>query len=300
MSFTFAGCDPREDGDKIDITAVTFPCYDFARAVAKDRADIAMLIRPGAEIHSYDPSPQDIAAIAKSDVFIYIGGESDAWVDRIIDAIDADKVKIVRLIDYVEAVEEEIVEGMEEEEAGDGGEEEAEYDEHIWTSPTNAIIMIDALCGVLSELDGGNAEFYAENAESYTGEIAAVRDEIADVVAAASVKKIVVADRFPFRYFADEFGLEYSAAFPGCSDEADASPATIQYLINAVKNENIACVYYVELSNQGIANIIKEETGCQTALLHSCERPTADEFNSGATYVTFMKNNVQALKKGVK
>jgi zinc transport system substrate-binding protein len=301
-----SGCKGGGAG-RVKVVATIFPCYDFARAAAGGGDGITMLIDPGAEVHTYEPSVRDVETIRNCQLFIYIGGESDVWVETVLSPADTSGMRILRLMDCVEAVEEEVVEGMQEEEEEEAEEEgeEPEYDEHIWTSPANAVRMVNAVRDALIELDGGNAAEYAENAAAYVEKITGVQRDLRRAVDSAVRKKIVVADRFPFRYLADEFGLEYAAAFPGCSAESDISAATLAYLVNVVRSENIPCVYYLEMGGVNIANTVRNEVQrdktkrVATALLHSCERVTAAEFRSGATYVSLMKNNVTALKKGV-
>ncbi|MDO9492371.1 metal ABC transporter substrate-binding protein [Acetobacterium sp.] len=280
---------------KISIVTTIFPVYDFARAIGGDQAELTMLVKPAAEVHSYDPSPADIIKIQDADVFIYIGGENDAWVSTILDSMDTRNKKIIRLMDAVKPVAEETVEGMEAEPA----EAEIEYDEHIWTSPKNAILMINEIAAALAEIDAQNADAYTKNAADYTAQIQAVDDEITKIVAASPNKLLVFGDRFPFRYFVDEFGLEYKAAFPGCSTDTEASAGTLAYLMNTIKEKNIKYVYYIELSNQNIARAISEQTGAQLLQLHSAHNVTKDDFDAGATYVSIMQQNVENLRKGL-
>jgi zinc transport system substrate-binding protein len=291
--------------DKLNIVATTFPCYDFARAVAGDKAEITLLLRPGSEIHSFDPSPGDIIKIQTADLFIYVGGESDVWVEKTLESSDLSKLKTARLIDFIAPYEEEVIEGMTEEDEGHDheaeaeGEEEAEYDEHIWTSPANAIALTSTLAEIIAALDPKNADFYAANAAKYIEEIKGVQAEIAEVVKNAKRKKLLVADRFPFRYLVEEYSLDYAAAFPGCSAEMDASAATVAFLINTVKKEKLPYIYHIELSNKRIADTIKNETGVKTLELHSVQNVSADEFKKGETYVSIMKRNAQNLKLGL-
>ena len=198
-------------------------------------------------------------------------------------------------MDAVKPVAEETVEGMEAEPA----EAEIEYDEHIWTSPKNAILMINEIAAALAEIDAQNADAYTKNAADYTAQIQAVDDEITKIVAASPNKLLVFGDRFPFRYFVDEFGLEYKAAFPGCSTDTEASAGTLAYLMNTIKEKNIKYVYYIELSNQNIARAISEQTGAQLLQLHSAHNVTKDDFDAGATYVSIMQQNVENLRKGL-
>lgn len=298
-----------ESAGKISIVTTIFPVYDFARAIAGGQAELTMLVKPAAEVHSYDPSPADIIKIQEADVFIYIGGENDAWVSTILESMDTSNKKIIRLMDAVKPVEEETVEGMEAEEEEvvakttqnktEPAEEEIEYDEHIWTSPKNAILMVNEIAVALAEIDPQKAAVYTQNAADYTAQIQAVDDEIAGIVAAAPNKLLVFGDRFPFRYFVDEFGLDYKAAFPGCSTDTEASAGTLAYLMNTIKENNIKYVYYIELSNQNIAKAISEQTGAGLLQLHSVHNVTKDDFDAGATYVSIMQQNVENLRKGL-
>jgi len=289
--------DTMKSDDKISIVATIFPQYDFTRAIVGDKADLTMLIKPGGETHSYDPSPGDIIKIQNADVFIYIGGENDEWVNTILESMDTSNKKIIRLMDSVRAVEEETIEGMETEEHDH--EEEVEYDEHIWTSPKNAILMINAITDIICEMDGRNADTYKQNAAAYTAQIQEVDNEITEIVDHATHKLLVFGDRFPFRYFADEFGLDYRAAFNGCSTETEASAATLAYLIDTVKKSNMSHIFYIELSNQNIAKVISEQTGAKMLLLHSCHNVSKDDFQAGATYLSLMKQNAAHLRKGL-
>jgi zinc transport system substrate-binding protein len=293
----------KQNKTKIDIVATIFPPYDFARAVIGDRANLTMLINPGAEVHSFDPTPADITKIQKADVFIYIGGENDAWVHTILESMDISKKKIIKLIDHVAPVAEESVEGMEtehEEKETRDSQKEIEYDEHIWTSPKNAIMMIDAIAKDLCEIDPSNAQEYKQNASTYTSQIQTVDDEIKETVAKSSNKLLVFGDRFPFRYFVEEFGLSYRAAFNGCSTESEVSAGTLAYLIDTVKNNHIHYIFYIELSNQNIAKAISEQTGAEMVLLHSCHNVSRDDFIKGVTYLALMKQNATTLQKVMK
>lgn len=296
MGITACGNTAVESNDgKISIVATIFPEYDFARAISGGNADVRMLVSPATEIHSYEPSPQDIVTVQNADLFIYIGGEGDAWVEKILSAIDTSNMKILKMMDTVEIVEEEIVDGMEAESDSD----EIEYDEHIWTSPKNAVKMVNAICGAMSEIDEKNADIYSSNAAAYNEEIEAVDNEIKQIVDSASKKMLVFGDRFPFRYFADEFGLSYYAAFPGCSGETDASANTIAKLVTRIKDNNLPAVFYVELGNHTMADSIAAQTGTKSLMLHSCHNVSREDFDNGVTYIQLMKNNAETLKEGL-
>jgi zinc transport system substrate-binding protein len=283
---------------KINVVTTIFPPYDFVREVAGDRVNLTMLLPPGAESHSFEPTPQDIIKINNCDIFIYVGGESDAWVERILESVDTTKIEIVTLMDCVEVVEELVVEGMQEEEE-EGGEEEPEYDEHVWTSPRNAKLIVTEITGALKKRDPSNAAVYERNLEAYTAKLDSLDISFRDLVQGAKRKTIVFGDRFPFRYFADAYGLSYFAAFPGCSTETECSVATIVFLINKVRVEKIPVVFHIELSTERIADSICEETGAKKLLLHAVHNITKRDFDRGMGYYDFMSQNVNTLREAL-
>lgn len=310
----------KHDG-KLQIVVTSFPQYDFARAVAGDNADIQMLIKPGVETHSYEPTPDDIRKIQNSDLFIYNGGGNDKWVDGILDSIDMSKTKTLKLEDCVNLIEEDETVGLEgvathshdhdhshedgedhdhEDAEGHEGHEHSttdiEYDEHVWTSPINAIKIVKEINTVLNQLDEKDADKFDANAKQYISEIEDIDSQIRDIVKNAKRKTLVFGDRFPFKYFVEEYGLDYKAAFPGCSDEMEPSAETVSYLVNFIRQENIPVVLYVELSSQKVANTLENETGVKTMCLNSAHNLSQQDFENGATYVSIMKENIKTLK----
>lgn len=292
----FSAADFGEAETELNIVVTDFPCYDFARAVAGDGANITMLIKPGAEVHSFDPTPADVAAMLEADLFIYIGGESDVWADEMLASMDAGP-RTLRMFDSVQAVETEYVVGMEHDEHEHDGHEE--YDEHIWTSPANAALMVQAVADALIECDGGNADKYAANAQGYIEEIKAVDARIQGIVDSAERRELVFGDRFPFLYLARQYGLTYHAAFPGCAAETEPSAKTLMFLIDHVASEKLPAVYQIDMSTGVIAQTIAQETGAEVLTLHSMQNVTADEFAAGETYVSIMNKNADALEKGL-
>ena len=314
-------------GGKISIVATIFPQYDFARAIVGDKAELTMLLPPASESHSFEPTPADIVKIQNCDVFIYVGGESDDWVKGILDSMDTSKMRIITLIDCVEAVEEELVEGMEAEDEGDGGPgaaaepgtsgqgtsdtppsaapdsanttAEPEYDEHVWTSPRNAKLIVQKISDAVCAADPANASAYKANTTAYLSQLDDLDAKFQDVVDKSVRKTIVLGDRFPFRYLADAYGLQYFAAFPGCSTESDASAKTVAFLIDKVNAEKIPVVFHIELSNQKMANTIAEATGAKVLLLHACHNISKEDFQSGKGYLDLMAANVDALKQAL-
>ncbi len=281
--------------DKLSIVATDFPCYDFARQVAGERANVTMLIKPGVEVHSYEPSPSDILAISQADLFVYIGGEGDAWVRNILEGFDAGEApQSLRMMDVVEALPE-----AHDSEAHSHDAETPEYDEHIWTSPQNALRMVAAMATALSEVDPDHAADYASASANYSAQIAGIDAAIAQLVQSGVRHELIFADRFPFLYLVREYGLDYTAAFPSCSAETEPSPKTIMSLIDRVIEDQIPVIYTIEMSTQTVAKTIAEATGAQIETLHSVQTVTQQEFEAGESYVSLMWKNVDALQKGL-
>lgn len=297
--------------NKKRIVVTSFPQYDFSRAVAGDKVDIQMLIKPGVETHSYEPTPDDIQKIQNADLFIYTGGENDEWVEGILDSIDTSNLQTLKLEECVNLIEEDETVGLEgvnthshDHEHEEGEEHDnhnhsstgIEYDEHIWTSPINAIKIVEKINEVLDKLDEQNANTFDENAQKYIFEIKDIDSQFRDIVSNAKRNALVFGDRFPFKYFVEEYGLEYKAAFPGCSDEMEPSAETISYLVNFIKKENIPVVLYLELSNQKVADTLARETGTKTMCLNSAQNVSQQDFDKGVTYISIMKDNIKTLK----
>ncbi|MGL6201846.1 MAG: metal ABC transporter substrate-binding protein [Lachnospiraceae bacterium] len=291
----------------LNVVTTLFYQYDFAKQIAGDNGNVELLLRPGQESHSYEPTPQDIIAIQEADLFIYNGTVSETWVEKVLEGMDTDKVTVLSMMDYVDVKEEEIVEGMEDDEEHDEDEadadheeeEEVEYDEHIWTSPVIAQDLLAVIAETMEGLDADNKDVYAANADSYKTQLQDLDAQFKEVVDNAQRKTIVFGDRFPLRYFVDEYGLSYYAAFPGCSTETEPSPATIAFLTNEIKEEAIPVVYYLELSNETIADTLCENTGAKKLEFHSCHNVTQEEMDDGETYITLMERNVEALRQGL-
>jgi len=283
-----------EQSEKLSVVSTIFPSYDFARQIAGELADVTMLLPPGGESHSFEPTLQDIAKIQNCGVFIYGGGESDAWVEKILAAIDTSKVKIVTLMDCVELLEEP------EEDAGHGHDHEEEeehvYDEHVWTSPRNAKLIVEDILKALCEADAENAPAYLDNAREYLAKLDTLDQSFQEIADAGARRTLIFGDRFPFLYFTRAYGLEPFAAFPGCSHETQASPATVKQLIDKINAEKIPVVFHQELSDTKMAETISKATGAQVMLLHACHNISKADFAAGKGYLDFMEDNLQALR----
>ncbi len=295
------GCqtEKNKDSDRLSIVTTIFAPYDFARELAGDKADVTMLLKPGAEAHTYEPTPQDIITIDNSDIFIYVGGENDAWVDDILTSIDTSNTRIIKLLDCVQVYEEELIEGMEEVEEEEEEGEEPEWDEHVWTSPVNAVTISQKLEETMAELDTDNAQVYKANLDAYVDKLNALNEEFKQVVENGQRQEFIFGDRFPLRYFAEEYGIKYYAAFPGCAADNEASPATIAFLINKVKEDKIPVIFKIELSNGNIADTIAEDTGAKVLTFYTCHNVSSDDFDAGETYLSLMERNVESLREAL-
>ena len=294
------------DNGKLKVITTIFAGYDFVRQIAGDNVDLSMLLKPGAEAHSYEPTPRDIIEIQNCDIFIYVGGENDAWIDNILDSIDSGKMRTIKLLDCVDdRYEEETVEGMDaheehEHEHGDEhGDEHDEWDEHVWTSPVNAGQICGKIASVLEDEDPDNADTYAANCSKYIKELDKLDEYIRQIVTESPRDTIVFGDRFPVRYFIEEYGLKYYAAFPGCSQENEASAATIAFLEDKVREQNIPVIFKMELSSPNMAQTIADDTGAVVRTFYSGHNISKDQFETGETYLSLMYDNAEALKEAL-
>lgn len=292
-----------EENDKLKVVAVNFPAYDFARQIAGDDMDVSMLLPPGTESHSFEPTPQNIIDIGNADLFIYNGGESDNWVTQILDAADNPNLVTLSMMEQVTVVDEEMKEGMQAEEvhehSDDEGGEDVEKDEHVWMDPQNARKIVDAIAEEMGKIDPQRKEIYTERVETYSAKLQELDDNLHAMADGAVRKTIIVGDRFPFRYLTDALGLDYYAAFPGCSTEVEPSAATVAFLIDKVKDEKIPVVFGMELSNGKMADTICESTDAVKMTLNSAHNVSKEDFESGVTYIDIMNQNMAALKEAL-
>ena len=316
----------KEVEKKYSVISTSFPGYDFARAVAGKNTDISvkMLLKPGAESHSFEPTPQDILAIKNSNLFVYVGGDSDEWVKKVISEIDTKKTRVVKLVDSVKTKNEELVEGMEDEDDQDHKDadhdhkhhdhkddhddhkdghkhdgDEPEVDEHVWTSLRNAKEITEKIMKEMINFDREEEGKLKENGKNYMAKIDETDKRIADMVKYARRKEIVVADRFPLRYFVDDYGLKYYAAFPGCSEQTEANTKTVSFIIKKVKEDKIPAVFKIELSKGLVAETVAKETGAKILEFQSAHNISERDFGFGVTYVDLMERNFEVLKQAL-
>lgn len=320
LSLSLAACAaPAEkaDGGKLQIVTTLFPYYDFARAIAQDRADVTLLLSPGREAHSFEPTPLDAVTISEADVFLYNGGEGEYWVESMLDAAGEHIAVASRMMDYVDALNEEYVEGMQgadghdhdhehgshdhdhDHEEDEHDSDEIEYDEHIWTSPKNAVVLCRAVCDAICKADPANEDFYRTNCDDYCAQLEALDARFSALCESAPRRLLIFADRFPMLYFCREYGLDYRAAFHGCSGDTEPSLATIKFLIDKVEDENIPVVYTIDFGTKKVAAVVSECTGAAIETLYSMQTVSRADFDAGETYLTLMERNFEALRKGL-
>lgn len=297
-------------GEKLKIVTTIFPEYDWVKQILGEEssnAELTMLLDDGVDLHSYQPTAEDITKISDCDLFIYVGGESDTWVDDALKEAVNKNMKVINLLDVLgnTVKEEEVVEGMEaeeEEEESEGAEEEPEYDEHVWLSLKNAQVLCKEIGKDLEDLDKAHADVYQKNTDAYVEALAALDKKYQETVDAANQKTLLFGDRFPFRYMVDDYGLTYYAAFVGCSAETEASFKTISFLAKKVDELGLRYVMTIEKSDQKIAKTIIQNTkekNQQILTLDSMQSTTSKDVENGTTYLSVMADNLNVLKEAL-
>ena len=290
--------------EKIKIVTTIFPEYDWVREILGDKADsaeITMLLDNGVDLHSYQPTADDIIRISDCDLFVYVGGESDGWVEGALKSAANKDRKVINLLEILgdSVKEEETVEGMQEAEEDHG---EKEYDEHVWLSLKNAKTLVGAISAALQELDPDNKDTYAANADAYGQKLSALDAEYRKAVSAGTYKTLLFGDRFPFRYLVDDYGLSYYAAFAGCSAESEASFETVSFLARKVDEGKLPCVLTIEGKNHKIAETIVQNTAGKNQkilTMDSMQSTTSQDVARGTTYLSLMEKNLDVLKEAL-
>ncbi|MBR6254398.1 MAG: zinc ABC transporter substrate-binding protein [Clostridiales bacterium] len=297
----------KNSDKKLKIVTTIFPEYDWVMNVLgdeKENADVTLLLDNGVDLHSYQPTADDILKISECDLFIYVGGESDEWVEDVLDQATNKDMAVINLLDSLgdQVKEEEMVEGMQGEEH-EHDEEEPEYDEHVWLSLKSASSLVETIGNKLAQVDKDHADTFKKNAEDYKKKLLDLDKKYQEAVGAASVKTLLFGDRFPFRYLVDDYGLSYYAAFVGCSAESEASFETIAFLSKKVDELNLKAVMTIEGPNHKIAETIKENTSSkdQSILtMDSMQSITSKDVKNGTTYLSIMEKNLDVLKEALK
>lgn len=291
MTFAFCSCGEVERSTgKISVVTTIFPYYDFASSVSKGTCDVDMLLKPGSDVHSFEPTPSDILKIRNADLFIYNGGESDEWVDSILESLgDTDKPVVMKMTDYVKPLTE----------MDADHHAEDEEDEHIWTSLDNAKTLVSKISDEVSKLDQKHKTIYNKNSLDYIEKISKVQSEIENTVNSSKSKKIVVGDRFPLLYFATEFSLDWECAFPGCSTETEPSLDRLSKLTDTIEKDKIKTILKLEMSENKVADTLADETNTKVRTFYSAESVSKEDFANNVTYVDLMERDNNALKEAL-
>lgn len=293
-----------DEHDGLNIICTAFPQYDFVKNIIGSEEGITLLLDNGADLHSYEPTARDIIKIGSADMFIYIGGVSDDWAEGVIQSANNPELKAIALMDLVDTLKEEYVAGMQQENHvhehhdAHSGDHSGE-DEHIWLSIKNSIIITQALCDAICETNPDNSEKYRSNAENYISELTKLDNEYANVISSSTRKTVLFADRFPFRYLTEDYGLTYFAAFAGCSSESEASFETMAFLIDKTKELNLPVVLTIEGSDGSLAKTVCDSAGAETEVLNSCQSVSATDIANGTSYLNIMESNLEVLREAL-
>lgn len=286
----------KEETDQPKVITTIFPYYDFVHQIGGDYVDVEMIVPAGMDTHSFEPTASDMIQIGKADLLIYNGGEMETWVPQVIEAAENNHLAADAMMNYVDTFLEEHVEGMEEE----AEEEEAEeVDEHIWTSPVNAQRIVIQIAKDLAKLDPEHKDAYLENAQDYVQELEHLHRQLKKVTEQAQNRYLVFGDRFPLRYFVEEYDLEYTAAFAGCSSDTEPSAETIAYLTDQVRERQLPVVLKIELTSPRVAEAIAEAAGARVRTLSTCHNVTREQFLEGITYLELMEQNISVLEEAL-
>ena len=301
-----------EKSGKLQVVTTLFPYYDFARVIGGERIEPTLLLPPGMEPHSFEPTPMDVVKLNDADVLIYNGGSGELWVEEILHSADNPTQYVLCAMEEVEIVEAEVVEGMEDaphehSEENFGSEnhhheedsDHVEYDEHIWTSPLNAMAIAKAVCATLSAADPEGAAYYEENLTGYLAELTALHEEFLAIRENADRDLLLFGDRFPLLYFCNTYDLRYRAAFHGCAGDTEPGIGTIKFLIDLANEENLPVVFTIELSSGKVAQVISESSAAVPRTFYSLQNISRDDFNTGETYLSLMWKNTEVLKEAL-
>ena len=295
-----------EDG-RLQVVCSLFPYYDFVREIGGAYVSPRLLVAAGREAHSFEPTPMDVIRVSRADVFVYNGGEGEQWVDEILSSAGENIPTVLRMMDYADTLTEEPLAGHDDHDHADHDHEhdddhdsdDIEYDEHIWTSPVQAMKLCRAICDALCAADPAHAAVYRSNLENYLGQLAELDVAFRQVCSEKKRSLLVFGDRFPLLYFCREYGLDYRAAFHGCSSDTEPSLYTLKFLIDKVRQQDIPVVYALELSSRKVADAIAETTGVTVETFYSCQTVSQADWAAGEGYVSLMRRNVAALREGI-
>ena len=295
----FCGCNAKTTAERQDpgitVVATLFPQYDFARAIIGDSGTVTMLLSPGMESHTYEPTPADLIAINRCDLFLYTGEEMEAWAHELLDGLDNEDVVVCETASGIDLAMTDHGDGHNHDDHGHG----YVYDPHIWTSPVNAVKMVETIRDAIISVDPENEALYTANAAAYIAELKNVDEALRDVVSSSKRRTLVFAGRFALHYFEEEYGLDHISAYDSCSAETEPSAAAIKEMIDAIKQDQIPVVYCEELVDTKTADTIAAESGAEVLVFHSCHNVSKKDFDAGVTYIDLMRQNIVNLEKGL-
>lgn len=288
----------KDDNEKIKIVATLFPQYDFAKQIGGNKVDVTLLLTPGTETHTYEPTPQDIINVNNSDLFIYTGAYMEPWSDKIASSIDSDTV-ILDSSKNINLIPSEHSEEDEDHEEHESESHHHEYDPHIWLNPQNAIGMVNNITNELCNIDPENTSYYKENAKNYIVQLNLLDTDIENTIKKSSKKNISFGGTFAYMYFIKRYNLEYISAYESCGEDTEPSASNVKKVIDYMKQNDIHVIFYQELSSGKIADAIADETGATKLVFHTIHNASQKEINNGETYISLMRKNLENLEKAL-
>lgn len=283
----------NQQTEKITVVTSLFPEYDFVKQIGKDKVDVKILLPPGTESHTYEPTPKDIVSINEADMFIYTSNQMEPWAEKIAESIDSKNTVVMQAGQDINLIE--IEHGHEDHK----DHEEHTADAHIWLDPNNAIKMVENILDKLCEISPENAEYFRNNANEYIEILKKLDTEIEETVKNSERKKLVFGGEFAYIYFLDRYNLEYTTAYDGCGEGAEPSAKKIKEIIDTINNEKIPVIFYEELSAGKIANMIADETNAKALVFNTAHNVTSSELENGVTYVSIMRENLNKIKEAL-
>ncbi len=290
--FSAVSCEKAEENDGLNIVCTIFPQYDLARNIAGDTANVNLLVPPGKEAHSYEATVADMAKLRRADLVIYVGGDIDGWV---LSALEGTDIPAVCMLDAVT-----LLSGSCDTDSHDGHSHAEGVDQHVWTSPKNAVLISEAIKNALTKIDAENSALYTENCAEYVEKLNALDAKFEAAAANAKNRMIVFAEKFPFRYLCEHYGIAHFSAFEGCSTQSEPSLTVLASLANIIRENALNAVLTVEFSTSTVADWLARETNTKVLKLHSCHSLTSEEFKNGETYLSLMEKNLEALTEAMK
>ncbi len=295
MIMLFTSCTEREENGKLKIVTTLFPQYDFASCIAGNKAEVTMLLPYGSDIHTYEPSVKDMTDVASCDIFIYTGSTTEPWTATLLENSDSGNTTVLDLSENIQLLEGEVHDSHDHHE----GNHTHDYDPHFWTSPKNAIVMVDEILGALCTADEQNSEYYIKNAQNLKVQLSVLDGDLSDIAENYDGRTLYFGGKFAFLYMFSDYGFNYKSPYRGCSDESEPGIKTITEICESIKNDGVKYIFTEEMSENKIAKSIAEETETELLVLHSCHNLSADEAKAGETYISIMQKNIRNIRRAI-